>query len=122
MFEVIFDDSTIFIGKIFDGSWNKIPNKSIKILKYSYGNTQFIFKNFEEYNHIIKKAIGVNMPINTVLEIRLMGKWQNKIYQIVFDLKRNYIRRLVEKYEDLKFTGWKKGICSKTQPSIEKVK
>ena len=121
MFKITFIDKTIFKGNIFDSSWNKIPDKNIKQIKYSYENITFIFNGFETYNHIIKKAVGVNISINKILEIRLMGKWQDKVYQIVFDLKRNTVKRLVEKYEDLNFTGWKKGIISSTRPSIAKL-
>lgn len=130
MYKLRFTDDTEFIGgEPNESLWNQIPvGKSIASLQYSFLGVGFLFKGFEAYNHIVERVIVLNKnnPLSRCEEVSraiLLCKWQNRVYEVIYDLKAQKVFQQVELLEQdvlssdswpvLKITpaaiGWIKG-------------
>ena len=138
MYQVTFFDGEIFTGGEPDNSmWNKLPNKPIKSIVYWLNEEiKFSFTDFEEYNHCVERVKGVNNGLEVVSKAIIMGRVNQRVYQVIFDLKRGNIHQLVTKYgeeysnqevidENGRFknwingkplSGWKQGILNADYP------
>ncbi len=105
MYKIRFSDDTEFVGGEPENSlWNEIPEtKSIASLQYSFLGASFLFKDFESYNHIVERAVVLlnyagktYPPANRITRIIIMAKWQNRVYEVVYDLKTQKIFQQIE--------------------------
>lgn len=104
MYQVTFIDSTEFTGGEPESSmWDMLPKKPIKSIVYwLHENEKYELSNFEEYCSCIERAVVVNpngketgRPIERVTKAIIMGRIKERVYQVVFDLKRGTVYRLV---------------------------
>ena len=115
MYKITFADNTHFLGGEPDNShWNDIPHKGIVGLEYSLLGVNIMLRGFEAYNHIVERAIILNpkngMNSERITRIILMGKWQKRVYKVIYDLVRQKVIKEVEissiQTADLGVTGW----------------
>lgn len=120
MYNIIFDDNTMFEGSNpQESKWQDIPNKPIKSIEYNLTPfLKYIFSNFESYNHIVERVNGINSNLKIISKVIIMGRSKNRIYQVMFDDKGNVYRLVVKNGEeysptvkiiDNKFAGWLDG-------------
>lgn len=129
MYKIRFDDNSEFVGgNPLDSKWNSIPtDREIASMQYKLCGIGFILKGFESYNHLVEQAILVSKPQdnNKILRVIICGKWQSRIYKVIFDYINKQVRTEVESINPeafihpekyslpvnsiLKTTGWKKG-------------
>src|SRR5580698_7382923 len=100
MYKIQFSDNTEFTGGEPDESlWDKIPEgKSIASLEYSFLGVSMLLKGFEAYNHVVEHAVvmlnvsGQTYPTtHRISRVILLGKWQNRVYEIIYDLKHKRV-------------------------------
>ena len=108
MYKIQFADNSEFIGGEPDESlWDKIPEgKSIASLQYSFLGVSMLFEGFEAYNHVVEHAVvmlnvsGQTFPTTErITQVILLGKWQNRVYEIIYDLIHKRV------YQDVEFIG-----------------
>lgn len=121
MYKVIFEDGTTFDGGTpINSLWSELPNKPIKSVEYWVTDKlHFLFEGFEEYNHCVERVRGVNLPLDIATKAIIMARIAQRVYQVIFDLKRGTIYQLVvpwgEEYspqevvKDGEFKGWENG-------------
>jgi hypothetical protein len=120
MYEVTFTDGTIFKGGQPSNSlWDQMPDKPIRSILYSL--TPFLeykFSGFDSYNHTVERVRGVNTTLEIINKVIIMGRTQNRVYEIMMDAKGGVYQLVVEngkeyspvsKLEDGKFKGWVNG-------------
>ena len=115
MYKITFEDDTVFDGGTpEDSKWNDIPDKKIQKIDYRLGNMQFYMGGFEKYNHVVEKYQLVNKNMKFISKVILMGCTNERVYQVIFDIRNNKILRTLTKYGKeymgKNTTGWKKGI------------
>jgi hypothetical protein len=107
MYKVTFFDGTEFDGGEPESSmWDMLPNKPIKSILYWLNEKEkYLFSDFEEYCHCVEKNLLINptdltpgKPIERVTKAIIMGRVKQRVYQVVFDLKRGQVYRLVTPY------------------------
>jgi len=127
------DDSEFMGGDQSDSKWNEMPNKPIASLQYSFADVNISMKGFEQYNHIIEHVVVLNndprkigKKVHRVSKAILMGKWKNRVYEVIFDFDKKNVYQQVEIFgkeyieKDVSAlgqrlrvgqatTGWKKG-------------
>jgi hypothetical protein len=71
-------------------------------------------KGFEEYNHLFVHSLNLSTKQNIVTKIILLGKHNNKVKRITFDLlKKELIEDEIEfgkEFNNKPTAGWKQGI------------
>ena len=112
MYTITLANDTIFHGgTLQDSRWNKIPDINITKWEYNLFNKPIILSGYEEYNHLIERVYINASPIIT--KIILMGKINDEVHSITFDLKTKQLIKSVSKagqeYNSKPVTGWKKG-------------
>ncbi len=113
MYKVFFTDETSYLGGPFANSkWNSIPDKPIKELVYIIGQTQFRFRGYTEYNHIVERVNVAGQEF--ISQVIIMGRNSNVVDCIVIDLKTQKAQRvqreLGHEYNNRATTGWKVGV------------
>lgn len=129
MYKVLFTDGSEFSGgDIFESGWNEMSEKPIASLQYSLFGVNLVLRGFESYNHVLENVIFLNRPGITaktghrISKIILMGKWQGRIYEVIYDLAQAKVFQRVEPYNQ-KYTGWKKGAFDPNcHPTIRQIK
>lgn len=105
MYKLRFSDETEFMGGEPENSlWNEIPQgKSITSLEYSFLGASMLFKGFESYNHIVERAVVLlnysrttYPPADRITRVILLAKWQNRVYEVIYDLKNRNVSQQVE--------------------------
>ena len=105
MYKIQFADNTEFTGGEPDDSlWNQIPEgKSIETLQYSFLGTNMLLKGFEAYNHVVERAVVLlnysgqtYPPAQRITRVILMAKWQNRVYEVVYDIKNQQVYQQIE--------------------------
>ncbi len=105
MYKIKFSDNSEFVGGEPDESlWNHVPEgKSIASLEYSFLGTNMLLKGFEAYNHVVERAVVLlNVsgqtypPAHRITRIILMAKWQNRVYEVVYDVKNQQVYQQIE--------------------------
>jgi hypothetical protein len=120
MYTITFVDGTTFEGgNPQDSKWDEIPKKPIKSVLYSITPfMQYLFKNFEAYNHCVERVRGVNMSYAAITKVIIMGLTKNRVYQIILDKDGSVYQTVVaygkeyspySKQIDGKFAGWDNG-------------
>ncbi len=108
MYKIKFSDDSEFVGGEPENSlWNEIPkDKTVSSMQYSFLGTGFLLKDFESYNHIVERAVvllnyagKVYPPADRITRIIIMAKWQNRVYEVVYDLK------MQKAYQQIEFLG-----------------
>ena len=117
MYKITFEDNTVFYGgQPQNSKWNEIPDKKIIQIDYQLGNKRIIMKDYDGYNHIVKHAQIFNHG-QCIYQIILMGKENDKVTKIVFDIKKHTVVReysvLGREINGALSTGWKKGVDNK---------
>jgi hypothetical protein len=97
MYQITFVDGTEFTGGEPEQSmWDMLPNKLIKSIVYWLNeDTKFSFNDFEEYNHCVERVKGVNTGLEIVSKAIIMGRVGQRVYQVIFDLKRGTVYQTV---------------------------
>lgn len=105
MYKIQFADNSEFVGgEPGESLWNKIPEgKSIAALQYSFLGANMLFKGFEAYNHVVERAIVLlNLsgqtypPAQRITRVILMAKWQNRVYEVIYDVKNQQVYQQIE--------------------------
>ena len=110
------DNSTFTDRKHITGQWNFMPNKQIKRIEFSLFGKTILLENYEAYNHLVIRGIGVNTKINSIMGFIVMGSYKNKVHKFAFDIIKKELRVeevfFGKEYNNAASTGWKKGISS----------
>ena len=105
MYKIRFSDDSEFTGgEPNESLWNQIPQgKSITALEYSFLGTNMLFKGFEAYNHIVEHAVVLlnysgqtYPPAQRITRVIIMAKWQNRVYEVVYDIKNQQVYQQIE--------------------------
>jgi hypothetical protein len=115
MYKVLFADGSEFSGgDIFESRWNEMPDKPIASLQYSLFGVSLALRGFEAYNHVLENVIFLNRPRrigkagHTITRIILMGTWQGRIYEVIYDVIKTKVFQKSELFTK-KYSGWKIG-------------
>jgi hypothetical protein len=120
LYQIIFEDDSIFIGKNIENSSWKYIDKPIKEITYTLQNNTVKLNGYEEYNHLIyrTRVIGIGAKIIGTL---LLAKQGNMLHCFSFDCKKETMKHLIypctKKFQPPQMTGWKIGISSE-KPSF----
>ena len=100
MYQVTFIDGTEFTGGEPEQSmWDMLPEKPIKSIVYWLTESEkWRFSDFEEYCHCVERVKGVNSAIERVTKAIIMARVKERVYQVIFDLKRGITFQLVTPY------------------------
>lgn len=143
MFITTFTDGSTFQGgNPQDSKWDQMPNLPIKEIEYSLTPfIKYVFKDFDGYNHCVERVRGVNTSFERITRVIIMGRTENRVYQIMLDQDGSVYQLVVpvgkeysveSKLQNGKFagwsnakplTGWKKGIelGPDQSPRLEKI-
>lgn len=142
MYKIKFVDGSVFDGGEPENSlWDKIPVTPIKSIVYWLNEElKFSFTEFEEYCSCVERVKGLNNGIEMVSKAIIMGRVGQRVYQVVFDLKKGCIYQLVtiwgQEYSNQEnidnegnfkgwlnakpLSGWKQGILG-GNPKLKKI-
>lgn len=101
MYKVVFIDGSEFQGGEPNCSlWDQIPNKPIKSLTcWLNENLKFQFTNFEELCSCVERVQIFNKSTQKSQEMVtkwiIMGRVGQRVYQVVYDLKRGEVYQLI---------------------------
>ena len=114
MYKVIFEDRSEWQGGHYsDSKWLEMPDKAIIRVEYGLTEKVLVLEGFESYGHIVRREEGVNVSVNPIPYVIIMGKWKQKVYQTVYDFKKGKVyTQLVnfgEENQGGKDTSWHKG-------------
>lgn len=129
MYTVYFADGSEFQGgDIANSRWNEMPGKPIASLQYSLFGVSLVLRGFEAYNHILENVILLNRPRktgkggHTISRIILMGSWQGRIYEVIYDVIKAKVFQKFE-FSTKKYSGWKTGTFDPNcLPTIRQIK
>lgn len=113
MFKIIFEDGEIFKGgkDLKNSKWNEIPDKSIKKIEYTLLEYTLYLENYESYNHLIKYGTNLFTHEKILINVTLLGRYNNKLYKFIFDIINSKLI-IMNEIEKQTTTGWKKGLCN----------
>jgi hypothetical protein len=146
MYKLLFADGSEFHGGEPDDSrWNEMPAKPIASLQYSLLGVTILMKGFLSYNHLVEHTVILNNDTRKVSKgadrisrIILMGEWQCRVYEVIYDLGQGRVYQQVRVFSkrtlnndipsdhDISkvtgMTGWKKGIIEpNSYPKIRRI-
>lgn len=104
MYQVTFTDNTEFTGGEPDSSmWDMLPKKQIKrIIYWLHEKEKYDLSLFEEYCHCVERCQVFNQgdvrPQEKISKVIIMGRVAQRVYQVVFDLKRGTTYKLCTPY------------------------
>lgn len=112
VFQIKFEDGTVFVGNLFNKDWRKISDKQrIKEILFSFGERHIKMENYREYNLTFETHVLIGKQ-PTIVNITLAGRADNNSVLIVFDLTTGQLlRKKVDKYCEYEWicSTWKKG-------------
>jgi len=125
MYKVFFEDGSVFEdNNPLNSKWNEIPDKLIEKIEYTIGLQTLVLSGFAEYNHIVEKATLLQQGVTKPLAIYLMGRFMDKSYQVMYDIKEGKVFQGVveygKEYNDKPVTGWKRGLIGLPDISLKK--
>ena len=120
MYKIFFNDNTIFENKRdFQSKWRESSNEPITAIEHSLKGIKCRLEGFESYNFLIVREhkLSESFLQKSIAFVILMGLYQNKVYEVIYDLKKQRVYRWVanfgEEYgneaiiEKNIFKGWK---------------
>ena len=120
MYKIYFDDKSVFENKKdFESKWLETSNVSINAIEHELKGIKCRLEGFEAYNFLIvrQQKLSRNFIQKSIQFVILMGLYKDKIYEIIYDLKRKrvykWMANIGEEYgneaiiEEDRFKGWK---------------